>query len=411
MAAKKKTEETAKKKPEATTAQEIHHAPVETATPEHPFDDATLDVAADGALAAVKKTPAARQEALVQAWLARRNAAAIAEVARTDDAPAPARKAARRAVGVLKSRGIAVPERSSVVALTPKATRSYEARCLFPDGRGAQMWWIAKVESTGRTEVVEVTTVDRMGLMGLNRGTPTAGNLRQVYTGWQARVGRAPAEVPLEYARFRIAEARKQSTARKQVMPMGLDAAKELLDPDGKAGHQAPQHPIDAEELALPSEENAVKARLDKSMHLHEEPEFGSWLPEDPVGVGVLQTISERLNGIPEKERDQEKIDTVVKAVIDDACDAYFDEARKGLYVRRMKDAAWSLYRAGLVDRAIDALLVGKAIEKAGIVSDRPSEIAFVRGLVIKLLAVAQQRAGAMAPQGNEEAQRLEGQG
>ena len=386
--------------------EELHHPPVEPATPEHPFDDATLDVGADGALAALKKVPPSRHEALVQAWIARRNAAAIAEIARLDDAPTTARKPARRALGVLKSRGIAVPERGPVVTnLAQKAPATYEARFLFPDAKGAQLWWIARIEKTGRAEVVEVTTIDRAGIFGVNRGNPTAGNLRQVWQSWQARTGRMPVEVPLEFARWRIAAAKRTSLANKQVVPLGLDAAKDLL---GDPPTTPPKHPIELEDLAVPTDEAAVKARLDQSMHLHEEPEFGPWVPDDAVAVETLQTITSRVNGLPEDQRkDQKKIDVVVNAAIDEAADAYFNDERKALYGSRLHDAAWSLYRAGLVDRAIDALLVGRAIAKAGIVSDRPSEIPFVRGMFLKVLAIAQQRAAAMAPKGNEEAQRL----
>ena len=88
---------------------------------------------------------------------------------------------------------------------------------------------------------------------------------------------------------------------------------------------------------------------------------------------------------------------------------AYFDDDKKKLYVSRLRDAAWSLYQAGLVDRAIDSLIVACAIERAGVISDQPSEIPFVRGMFVKLIAIAQQRAAAMAPSGTEESDRLNG--
>lgn len=408
MAAKKKQES----KP-TPAGEALHHPSVEPATPEPPFDDATLDAGYEQALDAVTRTPEAKREALVQAWIARRNAAAIVAIAQADAAPSGARKAARRAINVLKSRGVAIPERPNVVATLPKASHTYEARAMFPDGRGAQIWWIAKISSTGGTDVVEVTTVDRMGVVSLNRGNPTAGNLRQIWQGWVARAGRAPSEVPLEFARRRIAEARARTVANKAVLPMGLDAAKDLLGDLAAPTGAPPAHPIRGEDLAIPTAEEAVKARLEKSMHLHEEPEFASWLPDDPAGVALLQSINERvqalglLPGMQPDEELQKKIDASVGEAIDEAADAYFDEDRKRLYVARLEDAAWSLYRAGLIDRAIDALVVATAIEKAGVISDRPSEIPFVRGMFVKLIAIAQQRAAAMAPQGTEEADRL----
>ncbi len=406
MAAKKKTEA----KPSASEA--LHHPPVEPATPVHAIADSALDVSYEGAFDVVADTPADTLEGLIQAWVAHRNAAAISAIASRDDAPAVARKAARRAINVLKSRGVAIPERASVVTAFTKPSFTIEARALFPDGRGAQIWWIAKIANTGGTDVIEITTVDRQGIVQVNRGNPSAGNLRQLWQGWVARAGRAPSTFPLDYARKRIAEARAMTIARKAVLPMGLDAARELLV-DGRPGLVA--HPLDGEGLALPTEEAITKARLEGSMHLHEEPEFSSWMPDDAAGVALLQSINDRvqglgiLPGVVPDEAQQAQVDATVNEAIDEAANAYFDDDRKKLYDARLRDAAWSLYQAGLIDRATDARLVADAIQKAGVISDRPSEIPFVRGMFVKLIAVAQQRAAAMAPTGTEEAERLGG--
>lgn len=402
MAAKKKEH----------TSEELHHPAVEPATPEH-FDESALSASFEDAFAIASKLPANKHEELVAAWVARRNGAAVSAVAQRDDAPSSLRKAARRAINVLKSRGVVVPERASVVSALPKEESTIEARAMFPDGRGAQIWWIAKISKTGRTDVVEVTTIDRGGVVSVNRGTPTAGNLRQIWSGWVSRAGRAPSEVPLAWARKRIAEARARTIAAKQVMPMGLDAAKELLGDLGNPGDA--KHPIEGEDLVVPSAEDAVKARIESSMHLHEEPEFSSWLPDDASGVALLNSINERVQAlglVPGQVPDealQAKIDTSVNEAIDEAANAYFDDERKKLYVGRLRDAAWSLYQAGVIERAVDAVLVAQAIERAGVISDRPSEIPFVRGMFVKLIAIAQQRAAAMSPSGNAEAERMQG--
>lgn len=421
MAAKKKTDPQssasqpaapAPSAPQPSASEALHHPPVAPATPVHAIADAALDASYETAFDVVANTPADKVEALIQAWVAHRNAAAIAAVASRDDAPSVARKAARRAINVLKSRGVAIPDRPSVVAAITKPQFTLEARAMFPDGRGAQIWWIAKIATTGGTDVIEVTTVDRQGIVNANRGTPSAGNLRQLWQGWVGRAGRAPAIVPIEYARKRIAEARAMSLSHKAVLPMGLDAARDLLG-DGLGGVVA--HPLDGEGLALPTDEAVVKTRLDLSMHLHEEPEFSSWMPDDAAGVALLQSINDRvqalgiLPGSVPDEAQQQQVDATVNEAIDEAANAYFDDDRKKLYDARLRDAAWSLYQAGLIERATDALLVGQAIQRAGVISDRPSEIPFVRGMFVKLIAVAQQRAAAMGPTGTEEAERLSG--
>ncbi len=357
--------------------------------------DASLVAApAEQALSLAAALSAADQEALVTAWIDAKNAGAVAAVARVDEAPAALRKAARRGLGILKSRGVTIPEAGHVTQAISAPKASVEARALFPDGRGAQIWWIAKINSTGSTDVVEVTTMDRVGIVKLERGTPTAGNLRQIWQAWLARAGRAPMEVPLAWARARIADARAQSVAGKQVLPMGLDAASDLL-----VGDLTPNHPIDALGLSLPVDD-AAKARLDTSLRLHDEPEFASWLPDDPVAVALLESINEKVQGIvginpeaPPTDEQQKEIDTAVNTAIDEATDAYFDDARKRLYFTRLRDGALSLHAAGSLEKAVDALLVADAVKRAGVVSDRPSEIPFLRGLFVKVVAVAQQRA------------------
>ncbi|MFI5299980.1 MAG: hypothetical protein ACHREM_17975, partial [Polyangiales bacterium] len=98
----------------------------------------TLHVTADNAVSIAAATAADAQPALVEGWLAAKNVEAIAAVARDDAAPGPARKSARRAIAILKSRGVAIPDHAQVtrVALRPEVV--VEARMTFPDAEGTQ---------------------------------------------------------------------------------------------------------------------------------------------------------------------------------------------------------------------------------------------------------------------------------
>ncbi|HMI83960.1 MAG TPA: hypothetical protein VK550_07685, partial [Polyangiaceae bacterium] len=99
------------------------HADAGTATS---FDAAALQMDAEGAVAAVIAA-GARGAALVDAWVQAKNAAAVAALAEDDKAPAPARKAARRGLNVLKARGIAVPERARITRLAGDPLEGYDA--------------------------------------------------------------------------------------------------------------------------------------------------------------------------------------------------------------------------------------------------------------------------------------------
>src|SRR5215471_521764 len=103
-----------------------------SASPTPDFPALWLAAAPEQARAVVAEA-GERGARLVEAWVEGKNAAAVAEIAGDDRAPAPARKAARRGLGVLKARGIPVPERAPRVArLTPEA-ESYEAWFRAPD--------------------------------------------------------------------------------------------------------------------------------------------------------------------------------------------------------------------------------------------------------------------------------------
>src|SRR4051812_40793678 len=90
------------------------------------FDAATLQTGAEGALAAVVKAEA-RGAALVEAWVQAKNAGAVAALAEDDKAPAPARKAARRGINVLKARGVAIPERTRVTRMVGDPIEGHDA--------------------------------------------------------------------------------------------------------------------------------------------------------------------------------------------------------------------------------------------------------------------------------------------
>ena len=81
---------------------------------EHVFDDALLAASGDTALAAVS-TAGSGAEALVAAWIKAGNAEAVNEVA--ERGAGSIRKAARRGINVLKSRGVPIPVRRMVASV------------------------------------------------------------------------------------------------------------------------------------------------------------------------------------------------------------------------------------------------------------------------------------------------------
>src|SRR5262245_6551903 len=129
------------------------------------FDPGWLEVGPEGARAAVD---AARERGadLVDAWVARKNVKAVLEIAMDDGAPTLARKAARRGINVLKSRGVAMPERTRAAApsrdrlvggrISPADGEVLEAWFRPPDGAGTSAFTLGSRSPQGRYKLVDV---------------------------------------------------------------------------------------------------------------------------------------------------------------------------------------------------------------------------------------------------------------
>src|SRR5690606_10633506 len=96
----------------------------------------------DEALTILASVGEARSEALVATWIEHRNAAAVQEVA--ERGTGKARKAARRGLNVLKSRGVPIPARSRKASLLTEQGPSSSAWLLPPDSSGIRVLAIAK---------------------------------------------------------------------------------------------------------------------------------------------------------------------------------------------------------------------------------------------------------------------------
>ena len=226
---------------------------------------------------------------LVEAWVTAQNADAVAAIANDEAVAGPARKAARRGLAVLKSRGVAIPERSHVARLAAAEPDTYEAWLLAPDASGTSVVSVAARASTGRYRLVEAVVRDRVGILQIHGGELSRTQLRSAFDDTERRLGYAPAPVPVDWARARIASARADNEKSGALLPMGIDSHRELLEP---IPADVPAHPIDAAKVAP---EGAVAERAARSATLHAEPEFRSWLPDGMALQELLLKIGEAI--------------------------------------------------------------------------------------------------------------------
>ena len=319
---------------------------------------------------------------LVAAWIAAKNAAAVGEVAADDGCPAPARKAARRGVNVLKSRGVAIPERarSNQRAPAPPA-ETYEAWFRPPDAGGTSAFTLGARGSGGRYRLVDVIVKDERGLVSVAGMEMSRTQLRETFDGIEQRFGHGPVPVPIAWARARIAAARAENVARGTPTPLGVDQHDDLI---GHPPTTAPPHPADDAGLAWPGRDEA----LARSGTLHAEPELRGWLPEPAAMQELLHLIDEEKEAL--KGADRPTTEAKIVALIERATDAYFTAEQRAKTALRMKDAAISVLARGETARAGDLIVTARA---TAALEPAASAIPFLRGLFEKAFGLAAARA------------------
>lgn len=346
-------------------------------------------VSADaGSAVSVLKGAGPAAEALVDAWLSASNVDAITAAAASEDLTGPARKASRRALGVLKARGVAVPERSAQApGARPGEEEVIEATFSPPDGRGTISFTIAKRRGGERAHIAEVIARDGVGVVNAVSGWMSRSQIKEAHQRIAESTGVPPAVVPPEWARYRIAQAKSENAKSGTLVPLGLDRCKDLLDPTPS---EEPKHPTADLEDAAGGAAGAPAA-------LHAEPEMRSWLPDGQALDELLRKVGEKLSAADAE--DSKKVDEVLQEEIKSATDRYFTPEQRALLARRMRDAAISIRQRAGDERAKDVLRAVKAVEQAGLITSPPSELEFLRVFFQKGLSIlAQQQGGLRVP-------------
>lgn len=346
------------------------------AAPGTSFDAKLLDASASEAAEALK-TAGDRAEALIQAWIAKPNAAAIDEIASSES---PHRKAARRAIGVLKSRGIKIPERKAAPAPAHAPALTYEAWFLPPDPAGVSTITIGSHSTGERWFVVDVRLHEIAGLIEVSPGEATGSSIREAFKRTKAGRGMAPTAVPVEWARWRVADARKKNATSGLVMPLGLESAAPLLEPVPETERSNP-----LSDLKL--EDNDVDPRAKLSATLHNEPEFRGWLPEASMMQELLSKVGEKIGPDPSNVP-PEKVNELFESEMASATDRFFTPDVRKVIANRMTDCAISVLARAGKERALDVLATAEASKRAGLITSPPSEIPFLKGFFQKGLAV-----------------------
>ena len=162
------------------------------------FPKNELSVSADGALAALGRFPEHGVQ-LVEAWVKNNNAAAVAEAA--DRAAGPVRKAARRGLSVLRSRGVTVPEKGRVAKLASSSEpETTEAWMLAPDTAGNVLLVIASRSKTSRYKAAFFFVHDVQGVQRVEVSELSHSGLKKSIARVLPSARYKPVSVPVEWA-------------------------------------------------------------------------------------------------------------------------------------------------------------------------------------------------------------------
>jgi len=347
---------------------------------------AELSASADNALSALERA-GENAVALVEAWVKAGNAAAV-NVA-SERATGPARKAARRGLNVLKARGVPIPTESHVTSVTgEKAPEIEEALLLAPDGSGSVCLVLTSRSPTSRAHSVFVYLHDDFGIHRVNVGELSQSQLKEALARALPGADYRPVKVPVGWARTRIAAARKKHASRGIPEPLGFSTAKNLLEP---VPSEPEEHPFDGEGLELGDEDAQDLAK--NSQNLHFLPEFRGWFPPKEAIDEMLLKVGERLT--PGSEPDPEDLKKKLEEEVTSATDRYFTPERRESLSRAMKDSALSvLSREGEV-RTLEVVATMKNIRDAGLITNPPHEVGFLRAFFDKAIsALAYQDGG-----------------
>lgn len=354
------------------------------------LDPKLLSATADAALASLNKA-GARAVELVEAWVKAGNAAAVAEAA--ERAEGAARKAARRGLNVLKARGVAVPEPARVSAVTrQKPAEHTEAFMLSPDSMGNVLLAITTRSPTARGKVAFVYLNDELGVHRVDVGELSQSQLKDALAKALPGARYKAVSVPVDWARRRVADARARHAERKIPEPMGFSRAESLLTP---VPNEAIAHPFDAEGLELSIEDATDMVK--SSAELHGLPELQGWFPDksavDEMFAFVGKGLSEAGHD-PSKEPPPEALRATLTEQIAAATDRYFTPERRAQLVNALKDAALSVLARDGEEKALQLSALAKVSAEAGLITNPPREIPFLRGYfekAVSLLAMQNQ--------------------
>ena len=282
-------------------------------------------------------------------------------------------KEAKRALHVLRSRGVSVPEpqRPSVPPPPPVTEEVFPSYASTVDGQGERAIWIARNVPGRGVEVGQAVVSDVLGLIELQVGVLG----RKEYRTFGKEIGErgqamGVAEIDPGHARALVADARRRNDGSGRPAPEGAEGWLGRIGPGTPAPDPAATLP------PLPDEAEALT--LAASGGLHTLAMLRGWLADE----GALRALATRLDALSAAAGTAEEADRAsrVEGAIAEAVEAWLDAPCRQRLSARLFTVGVHMRSMGLTDRAAQAAAAARALA-AGVPG---RDVPFAREMVEK---------------------------
>jgi hypothetical protein len=286
-------------------------------------------------------------------------------------------KQARRALHLLRTRGVAVPadKPREFRVRGPYAAADEPSLASRIDGFGERLVWLVRAAPEG-FHVFQAQTAESRGLVGFQHLEVARKQWRQHAHDLIDDAQLTVARVPSSYARALIEEAYQRTIAQGRGAPDSFVAARLDLGHYEPMSHAPADHP--GFQLAPPEPLAEARARL---AELHALPAIASWLPDEEalqkLDLEVGNVLTSRLVMEPALRR--ERLEGAIERVAEQALTPTF----RARLAERLRETAYLLaLRGALADaRLVSTAAVLTADPNVG-AADNP----FVRRLFNKMI-------------------------
>jgi hypothetical protein len=325
-------------------------------------------------------------EELALAWSEADAGAAPLQSLDADTLTKPGRKALRKALHRLRSRGIEVEAArpQAVVAKLGEIDESIEAALMSPlDPRGSRMVYLVASQPSGGAKVYEALLDELHGIVEFHVYSTGRSRARKFLRELAGRRNASMLEIEPDALRVMLARAAERQPSSRPV-PRAFIEQRSQLGLDATAA--TPEEQVVA---ALGAGDGSERERLERIVERVKTGALGPWPPAgetltraaEPIGEAAKSSLI--VSGDTERERNRELLERAAADI--------FDEAFTAATVRRLRQTAFALWRHEREEDARDCLAAAAAFEAN--TSEQPVARAFAEvwfGRLLENLASAQ---------------------